>query len=188
MIHIKCEELKLNINELIARLGGTMDEVSLSVAKRLLKELQHLIEPCFCFIEAPVNQQNRICDFGFTKVESLALSKTLEGYKNACLLAVTLGHEADRFLKAKSLVSPFEQFVADAVASTLIEAACDYAVTKLPFKTGRRFSPGYSDLDLSFQEPLLNHLKTFCGCNICLNSSNLMIPTKSITAVMGITE
>ena len=183
MIPLICEELKIDKNELTARLGGARDEVSLSVAERLLKELQPLVEPCFCFAECPVSSENGICDFGFAKTESKDLANVLKNHKTACLIAVTLGHAADRFIKAKALISPLEHFVADAVASALTEAACDYAVTKLPFKTGNRFSAGYGDLDLSFQKPLLDYLKTYCGCTIYLNSSGLMIPTKSITAI-----
>jgi cobalamin-dependent methionine synthase I len=78
--------------------------------------------------------------------------------------------------------------VTDAIASALAESACDEA-ERLIFEDNShtpRFSPGYGDLPLEIQKPLLSFLDAEKTVGITLSSSLLMTPTKSITAIAGI--
>ena len=51
-----------------------------------------------------------------------------------------------------------------------------------------RFSPGYGDFPLSCQEGLLNGLQAGKRIGITLTEGSLMMPSKSVTAVIGISE
>ena len=49
-----------------------------------------------------------------------------------------------------------------------------------------RFSPGYGDFDLKYQKDILEYLDANKKIGISLTDSLMMIPTKSITAIIGI--
>lgn len=108
------------------------------------------------------------------------------------LMAVTLGHGIDRELRKLSLVDPFRQLVFDAAATAAVERLADKteaAIRAAAWERGLycdwRFSPGYGDLPLEVQSDLLTRLNATRRLGITLTESNLMIPTKSVTAIVG---
>jgi cobalamin-dependent methionine synthase I len=52
----------------------------------------------------------------------------------------------------------------------------------------RRFSPGYGDLPLNVQAKFLEIMQASKKLGIYLNESDLMIPRKSVTAILGVFE
>jgi cobalamin-dependent methionine synthase I len=104
------------------------------------------------------------------------------------LFAVTLGLSCERWLKKISLLSPAKHFLADALASAYAEAAAELADTILSkdLDTAPRFSPGYGDLPLSIQKDLICLTEANKYLHIDMQDSFLMIPQKSITAIIGI--
>jgi cobalamin-dependent methionine synthase I len=102
-------------------------------------------------------------------------------------MAVTLGVGIDMLLRRKSVTSPSEHFVCDGVASALAEAAADEAERIFLEGGGHRprFSPGYGDLPLTIQRDVLSLCDAERLLGIRLTDTLLMIPTKSITAIIG---
>ncbi len=133
-------------------------------------------------------ENGALCLGGYFKTESEALKKNLAGCKEAFLLAVTLGMETERFLHRLSLLSPAKHFLADALASAYAEAAAELANQELAKNRSltNRFSPGYADLPLSLQPALLFALEANKYLHITIKDSFLMVPQKSITAIIGI--
>ena len=106
------------------------------------------------------------------------------------VFAVTLGHAVDREIAACARRGAAEAFVCDAVASAMAEAAADAADNQLRLLTPhvrwqRRRSPGYGKLSLSLQPTLLRLCCAGQYLGIALTETNLMIPAKSITAILG---
>lgn len=109
------------------------------------------------------------------------------------LLAVTLGADVDRELRRLSLTDPLGQVIFDSAATALVERAADaaeasvrsYAAEQGAF-TSWRYSPGYGDLPLSVQGAFLATIDATRQLGITLTPSNLMVPTKSVTAIVGI--
>ena len=139
--------------------------------KKLLPELSGRI----AYIEAPVK---RISDTE-TELEGIvfkskALARHLEGCDSAVLMAATVG---------------VSELIFDALGTEAIESLCDSFCEIYAEKNGEitpRFSPGYGDLDLSYQKDLVNVLDTNRRIGLSLTDSLLMTPTKSVTAIMGI--
>ena len=109
------------------------------------------------------------------------------------LFAVTIGVDVDRELRRLSLVDPAEQVIFDSAATALVERAADAADAHArAYVAGQgsyaswRFSPGYGDLPLSVQRDFLATLDATRQLGITLTPSNLMIPTKSVTAIVGV--
>ncbi|MBQ7779144.1 MAG: hypothetical protein IJ404_01495 [Clostridia bacterium] len=175
-------------NELRARLGCQVESVAL--VPKCLNALNNCVSARFVSRFCDITRTKNGIDLGFGKITSKDLIKNLGQCKRAAVFAVTLGSDVDRLLIKLGKLMPSEQFVTDAIASALSETACDEA-EKLIFdgiSHAPRFSPGYGDLPLELQKPLLTFLDAEKTVGITLSSSLLMTPTKSITAIAGIIE
>lgn len=127
--------------------------------------------------------------------ESKGLQKNLEGCNSVILFAATLGAEADAIVRRYSLTSSARAAIAQAVCAEATESYADEINEKIKAQAaenGRflrpRFSPGYGDFPLSYQTDLFRLLDISKHIGVTLNDSLLMVPTKSITAVIGISD
>ena len=59
---------------------------------------------------------------------------------------------------------------------------------ELGLKAHPRYSPGYGDLPLTVQEPLLQLLNAAKRLGVTLSESSLLIPTKTVTAIIGLSD
>ena len=126
-----------------------------------------------------------------TRFNSRDLAAYLKGCEEALLLGATLGSRVDAAIRRLALGSVAEGAAAQAVAAALIESYCDEVQAK--FDTGGlaqrpRFSPGYGDWDLAEQRllfPVLNCAKLI---GLTLTEGCMMAPSKSVTAVIGLSE
>lgn len=123
-----------------------------------------------------------------------APGQMLAACSEAALFAATLGAESERALLRIQAKSHADALVADAVFSAAIEAVCDQACAQFEaaleneglFAT-RRFSPGYGDMPLEQSREICEILKTQSQIGLCVSSNGIMIPRKSVCAVIGIT-
>ena len=119
------------------------------------------------------------------------IARHLDGAREAVLMAVTLGADSERLLKRSTCISATDGLIADACASSLVEEAAN-GISRLVAETardqglraGRRFSPGYGDFPLSAQGDFLRAIGAEKLLGIRLTEGDLMVPAKSITAVI----
>lgn len=127
----------------------------------------------------------------FIEFKSKALNKHLKNCKELILFAATLGPEADQLVRRFSITSMAHASVAQAAGAAAIESFADEECKKIselyPY-TKPRFSPGYSDFALSHQLDFERILQMRKNLGITLGDSLLMTPSKSITAVIGISD
>lgn len=121
-----------------------------------------------------------------------SIAKHLEGCDRLVLLCVTLGLNFDREVERVMVNDPTLAVCLNACGIQAIEKAADtlqLEINKeLAEETGVRFSPGYGDLPLELQRDFIRILNTERMVGVRLNTSNLMIPCKSVTAVCGLKE
>lgn len=188
---VAISDYKVNIYEALRYMGAdkSTDERLLSLVKAIASELFEICRPLACYTEIEVNVDGDLLNLGFARVKSDALAKNLKGCKKAVIFAATLGVDFDRFLNLKQITSPTEALVLDAVGSAAIEGVCDAAqnIVKEHFTCNirPRFSPGYGDFDISFQKNIIEILNTKKNIGLAVSDSLMMIPTKSVTAVIG---
>lgn len=183
---LETDTVTVNENELRRRLGCPPDDVIL--IPKCLDELKKCASFKYTCRFSDVNISNGVTTFDFGQTWSGDLSKNLLGCRRVCILAITLGSETDRLIMKLSKISPAEAFITDAIASAMAESLCD-RVEKLVLNNAPhrpRFSPGYGDLPLDIQAPLLSFLNAEKTAGITLSKSLLMSPSKSITAIIGI--
>lgn len=146
----------------------------------------------------------RVFDIAFT-AEGTALKGTnlvligadikahLHGCTQVVLMCATLGIGADRVIKRLSALDIAHGFASDALGSAAIEQVCDIAEGEIHAALGSkyytwRFSPGYGDLPLEQQREVLAVTDAQKRINLTLSEGGMMIPSKSVTAVIGVSE
>ena len=114
---------------------------------------------------------------------------------HAVLLAATLGLSVERRMMRAEAANMSDALIMDACAAALIEEICDRFEEDLrkelesqAFYLTDRFSPGYGDLPLDTQQQLCRLLQTEKRIGLTLTAGNILVPRKSVTAVMGIAE
>ena len=119
--------------------------------------------------------------------------KMLEDCDAVALLACTLSAGFDRLEKEWEARDMARAAVMDTCGSAWTEAVCDEAEQEIRGRfPGRfltdRFSPGYGDLPLSLQADFLRALDAGRKLGITANGSFLLLPCKSVTAVIGLSD
>ena len=113
-------------------------------------------------------------------IPSLDLCRLFAGAREGLALAVTLGAPLDALVRRLMLTDPALGAAVGACASALVDEYIDGLLRLSP-----RFSPGYGDAPLSCQGPLLAWLEAR-RIGISLTSGGLMLPEKSVTALMAL--
>ena len=128
------------------------------------------------------------------EIRSRSLSRNLRGCENVYLMAATLGIGPDRLIARASVTHMSRAVTLQAAAAAMIESWCDEVNQKIireaseqGFYCRPRFSPGYGDFPLEYQQDFAQILRMQKEIGVSLTESLLMIPTKSVTAVIGIT-
>lgn len=191
-IHIKRSEI---LRYLQYRTGNDTSSAD-SLIDACIEEFKAAAEYKACYLKTRIQfTQDNVIDFGFMSVQSRSLYINLKGCREAYAFAATAGVKAERLLAKYSRVSPSRAFIHDAVGSAAIESFCDTLNASLRMdneKTGRflrpRFSPGYGDFPLGHQTELICALDTPRKISLVLTDSLMMVPSKSVTAIIGISD
>lgn len=181
-------KIAISDNELSARLGRRCSHTDPDLY-RVFEAILQISEPRYAVTRVPVSyMESGTISLGFAEVSSASLIKNLDGAAEAFVFVVTLGIEVDRLLSRLSKTSRAEAFIFDAVASALIEAACDVAEEEIKGECicRPRFSPGYGDFPIEHQGALLSFLGAPAHLGVCVGEGGMMAPMKTVSAVMGI--
>ncbi|MBR4858961.1 MAG: methionine synthase [Clostridia bacterium] len=141
-----------------------------------------------CCEKVPVKIIGDTVDLGFKAFSSKSLAKNLSGCDYAYVMAATTGIEAHRLIERNGVTSPLKGVITDCVGSAAIEAFCDKINLSFecPDFLRPRFSPGYGDLSLEYQRDIVEFLQTKKNIGMVLTEGLMMVPVKSVTAIIGI--
>ena len=110
-------------------------------------------------------------------------------------MAATLGIGVDRLISRASAVRMSDAVIYQAVAAAMIEAYCDEVNDTLRQEAERvglycrpRFSPGYGDFQIEHQRDFSRLLDTPRKIGLTVTESCLLVPIKSVTAVIGLSN
>ncbi|MBR5974877.1 MAG: Vitamin B12 dependent methionine synthase activation subunit [Clostridiales bacterium] len=121
------------------------------------------------------------------------LRKNILGCDRAVLFAATIGSGIDRLIRRYEKADPKLGLLLQGLGAERVESLCDAfngEVSEICKENGRetrmRFSPGYGDLPIEVQREFLPLLDAERRLGITLSDSCLMAPSKSVTAIIGI--
>ena len=146
-----------------------------------------LIDDCMAEVDATVQPRTLEVE-GFT-LKSRRLAQTIAGCDRVCIFGATLGFECDRLLRTYSVDGIARGAVMQAVLASKIEEVCDGIENRLRAQgltLRQRYSPGYFDLDITEQRKIFALLDLTKRIGLTLSDTCQMIPTKSVTAIIGI--
>jgi len=125
-----------------------------------------------------------------------AASRSLASHLADChavyLACATIGVEFDALQRRTAAVSASDAFVLQAIGAAAIEALMDDVEVEIrrELLDGEalvsRYSPGYGDYPLAEQRRLLSLLDASRKAGVSLTDALVMVPSKSVSAVIGV--
>lgn len=174
------------------------DEDVRILVEEVLSELLAVIKPKSIYRLYDCRTEGSSVFAGNLELKSRALSGNLAQCGRVALLAATLGLEADKLLQRYEIINMAKASIVQACGAACIEAYCNLIQEKIRAaaqeESGEalyirpRFSPGYGDLPLETQRDIFSALDCTKRIGLTLTQSLLMYPTKSVTALIGLTN
>ena len=173
-----------------------VDEKTLRDIAESFKELERLADKksIYRIFELSVIDEN-VLSIGTMEIHSINLWTNLKDCKEVVLFGATLGIDVDRQIRKYQLVDMAKAVVMQACAAALLEEFCDELQEKIAVQMRTedkflrpRFSPGYGDFAIQHQKDLLAMLEAPKKIGLTMTESYMLTPTKSVTAVIGISD
>lgn len=172
--------------------GTPIEPQLMEQLKEMADETMKQVCPRVVFRRFQLNPDGMLAGTSFSP-EGCDIRAMLAPCSEAILMAATLGAESERFLLKRQAVSVSQAVLLDAVMSAAIEAVCDQQEHLLRLELeGRgmylsdRFSPGYGDMPIGQTKDICALLQADRTIGLTVSSSGIMIPRKSVTAIMGV--
>jgi Vitamin B12 dependent methionine synthase, activation domain. len=192
--------LGIDRNEVLRYLGykdQLLDESAESIIEECTGEVRRTAKPRYVYKFFNIIRGNEELSLEGSTIcfKSADLVRHLEGAESCALMAVSLGSEMDAKIRYCEKTDMTRAVILDACATAAVEEICDkvceeiLSKVKLQGKTlTSRFSPGYGDLSLDIQRDFISVLRADKLIGLTASAENILIPRKSITAVVGIID
>ncbi len=163
--------------------------------ERLIGEVESLsnFDPISRMSDCVLDMKKQTVEVDTMLFESKSLVRFLEGAESCVIMSATLGPRVESRMGILQMTDMAKAYLFDMVCLHYLEMKLDAWEEALRDRLSlegkyltHRFSPGYGDLSMHVQKDVLNHLDAQKRIGIELTPSNLMIPQKSVTAVLGI--
>lgn len=170
-------------------------ESMLPLARQGFLTLQSTVRPRKVWQRLPlcVNGHD-IAIAGEVLCTSASLARLFADCHSCVVLAVTLGPQVDRQIQTLARQCLESALACDACASVWADSLCDEVVDEIEqtladgeYQT-KRFSPGYGDVPMALTSDLLRLLDAERRIGLTLSIKGMMIPVKSVTALIGISS
>lgn len=175
--------------------GGEIPENILQLADECEKMLLENISPkyVYCLFDIDHSPEGIKVDRANLFFKGKDIASHLEGCEKCILMCATLSAGADKVIRQYEINDMEKAVITDCLASAAIEQVCDIAQDKIlsnleGFNFTWRFSPGYGDFPISIQNDFINVLKAQSRIGLSVTDSFIMIPRKSVTAVIGVSR
>lgn len=163
---------------------------------RCIQELEKVSQPRSYQKRLPLSfQKDGSFDIGPIHVISKDLARNLHDCEEVIFLCGTIGQGCDRLVRRAELTSLTNAAIFQAAGAAMVESWIDILNNEICAKAKEeglfahpRYSPGYGDCPLEIQKDLFSHFPLTKETGIVLNESLLMVPTKSVTAFIGLSK
>ena len=192
----KVLNLKIDYTHVLVRMGANKyrTKIDTRIETSILEMIslsKKLLQPKYAISFATKNIKGSEIYLDDFCINSKDIFKLLENSNSVCGLIATVGFSIDTkisyFLERKDIMSAF---ILDSIGSVAIEELVENICNDINIKYGTttmRFSPGYGDWAIQNQKDFLQWLGAD-KLGITLAPSLQMMPRKSISALLGITN
>lgn len=188
----------LDEREILRNMGYRGSEIPSdleSLIQQCIRQTLETIQPRAVFRRFPIEKDIDGIRISGTDLifPGASIQKHLETSGEVWLFAVTVGQATDKLIRTALSEKPEEGIILDSCAAIAVETAADKIQEMLRETVERegkfitsRFSPGYGDLPLSVQRDFLTLLDTSRKIGLTVTDRFLMVPSKSVSAIIGI--
>ena len=171
-----------------------VDDRTLAMVQEAFRQLDQVADPKIIYRIFELSIQDKNClKIGKLLIESSNLYRNLNGCDQVILLGATLGIGVDMLMKRYSLTDMAQAVVLQAAAAAMLEEYLDDWQENKALELEEegkslrpRFSPGYGDFSIHHQETILRMLDAAIRIGLTMTESCMLTPTKSVTALIGI--
>ncbi len=189
-------EPEYNIKEILRYSASDISSDGIkNFAQKCIEEIRCDLIYKVCYMETDIKIRNNTVDFGLFKTESKNLSYTLKNSQKAIIFCATVGIKLDRLIAKYMKQDIAKAFMLQAIGTERCESLCDEFIMdmKNQYKDEEifltpRFSPGYGDLRIDTQKDIFTILDLPRKIGVTLNDSLIISPSKSVTAIVGISK
>ena len=192
--------LNIDKNEVLRYLGHKNQEIDCALDSLIDKCLVEIVETSkplhiYKIFDVEVNDDG-VSILGTNLVlKGKDIYNHLKDAKKVAIMAATLGIQADNKIRITGKMDMTKSFILDACATDFIEKVCDKVENEIiekakleNYKTNFRYSPGYGDLSINIQGQIISILNANKAIGLTTTESSIMIPRKSVTAIIGFLE
>lgn len=186
--------MNINRNEALRYMGygnSKADERVLALLEWAIASILDCAHFGNVWLKLPCNINLCEISIGPLLIHSKDLSKNLKGCDYAIVFAATLGSQVDMLQKRYTHMDISKAVVLQAAAAAIIEDYCNQCQETIltdGLFLRPRYSPGYGDFSLKHQPEILSLLDSPRKIGLTATESCMLAPSKSVTAIMGITN
>ena len=170
--------------------SGVQDEELLQRIERCTAAAYQTIHPKTIYEIFECTPDDDGAFIGGIRFESKRLAANLAGCRQVIAFAATLGTQADTLLRTAKAEGAAQLMICQAVLAAMVEEVCDNLEAQIKqthhMHLRQRYSPGYFDLALESQKDFFNLMDITKRIGVTLSDTMLMIPSKSVTAFIGV--
>lgn len=183
--------MQVDVYEAMRYLGAGSDAATEALVRDAAAELEQKVQPRFVYRVFPVTTADAEISLAGLALPGDMARRMLQDAGQAVILVCTLGAGFESLLRAAGARDMARAAALDACGSAFVETGCDAAEREIAARfpdlyLTDRFSPGYGDLPLTLQPEVLRLTDAERRLGITLTESLLMVPSKSVTAILGL--
>lgn len=192
--------MDINRSEVLRYLGYRNQKIEVEIDNLIdscINEIKEVSNP-FCtykiFNIDTLENEVRVCGTNLI-LKGKDISNHLRHSKKCAILASTLGVSVDNRIRILGKTDITRAVILDSCATDAIESTCNMVESEIKeiarkegFDINFRYSPGYGDLSIDVQPDILNILNTEKKIGLTCTESFILLPRKSVTAIIGFVE
>lgn len=192
------ENLDINIAEIYRYMGIHISKVSNAEKELVMNNINSVMKAMSLrgvYIISDACVYKNEVQIGDAVFESANLAKNMRGCSYACMFVITCGQGVDRLISKYSHISPSSALAISAIATAVSEEYADIVcrdIAQLVYDDNLflrpRFSPGYGDLSINYQTDIIRITDSGKRIGVTLTDDLMMLPSKSVSAIIGLSE
>lgn len=184
---------KSQILKYLGHRGNSLDQEFSNELEDSIEEIKRISDPKWIMRE--FNLKELSLEGTNLTFEGESIKELLKTSKSVVLFATTLGSKVDLLISRYSKSNLSKAVIFDSVASAAVESICEeieYSIKIEKSEKGLfltdRFSPGYGDLKIQYSKDICRVLDTGRKIGLTTSQTGIMIPRKSVTAIIGVSN
>ncbi|MDE6774976.1 MAG: 5-methyltetrahydrofolate--homocysteine methyltransferase [Ruminococcus sp.] len=190
---IKLEEISKSESARYMGVRGEINSQTAGLIEKYEPIVRASLRPSYVYREAEILRNNNEIQILGINMTGESIKNHLKGCQRAVIFAATVSAVADMLIRKTAVTDAAGALAVDCLCSAAVEQVCDKVEDEIfrninaVYRTWR-FSPGYGDLPIQIQGDILSVLNAQRRIGLTVTESCMLLPSKSVTAIIGISD